>query len=66
MNYDFNLQLLQAQRHIIQFFAQCWDVRLELAERRTLTLRDREFRFALSLKNVGTFLDLNGATRENL
>ncbi len=61
--YDFQTALLQSQRHILQYFSQCWSVRVELAEFRNLVVRNREFRFALTLKNIGTFLDLTGGTR---
>ncbi len=33
------------------------------ANRSTTTYTTRDFRFLLSLKNVGTFLDLHGGTK---
>ncbi len=63
VNYDFQTQLLQSHRHTIQFFAQCYGLRFEVREFRVSDRRDRDFRFALTLKNIGTFLDLTGGTR---
>ena len=65
VNYDIQEQLLQQQRYILNWTSQCYGVRLELRDFRTgggggsgARVSDKEFRFALSLKNVGTFLDL--------
>jgi LPS-assembly protein len=63
INYDFVTDLLQSQRYIFQYFSQCFGFRLELREFRTTARRDRDFRFAVTLKNIGTFLDLTGGTR---
>ena len=62
LNYDFNLSLLQSQRYVFQYFAQCWGVRLEFREFESGTQETRDFRFALTLKNIGTFLDLTGGS----
>ena len=61
INYDFEQQLLQQQRWILHFTQQCYGIRLEWRDFRAGTgpnTRDKDFRFSLSLKNVGTFLDL--------
>ena len=63
VNYDFQLSLLQSQRYIFQYFSQCFGLRFEFQQWQSLTREDREFRFALTLKNIGTFLDLTGGTR---
>ena len=63
VNYDFQLSLLQSQRYIVQYFAQCYGLRFEYQAWQSLTRQDKEFRFALTLKNIGTFLDLTGGTR---
>lgn len=63
LNYDFQQQLLQSQRYVFNYFSQCYGVRLEVREFRTFDRRDRDFRFSLTLKNIGTFLDLTGGTR---
>jgi LPS-assembly protein len=67
VNYDLQENLLQQQRYILNWTAQCYGLRLELRDFRTAAgpaasgrsqISEREIRFALSLKNVGTFLDL--------
>jgi len=65
VNYDFEEQLLQQQRWILNFTQQCYGIRLEMRDFRASTGprdRDKDFRFSLSLKNVGTFLDLTSRT----
>lgn len=65
VNYDLELQLLQQQRYILNFTQQCYGVRLELRDFRAGVgprTRDKDFRFSLTLKNVGTFLDLTSRT----
>jgi len=64
VNYDIEERLLQQQRYFIHYNAQCYGLRFEMREFRTAERRDRDFRFALTLKNVGTFLDLTGGTSE--
>ena len=63
VNYDFQTSLLQSQRYVLQYFAQCYGLRFEYQQWQSLSREDREFRFALNLKNIGTFLDLTGGTR---
>jgi LPS-assembly protein len=62
INYDLEQSLLQQQRYILTWTSQCYGLRLELRDFRTgpatQRVSDKELRFALSLKNVGTFLDL--------
>ncbi|MES1240216.1 MAG: LPS assembly protein LptD [Acidobacteriota bacterium] len=63
INYDVELKLLQQQRYIINFNQQCYGLRLELRDFKAGVgprTRDKDIRFSLSLKNVGTFLDLTG------
>ena len=59
---------LPSQRHILDWKASCFGMRFEYANFQNLsgTRNDSEFRFALSLKNVGTFLDLTGGGAESL
>ena len=59
INVDFVTGLVQQHRHIFYFTSQCWGVRFEFREFKTATRRDRDIRLAISLKNIGTFLDLN-------
>jgi len=64
VNYDIQLHLLQQQRYVLTWTSQCYGLVLELRDFRSgtgaagATLSDKEIRFSLSLKNVGTFLDL--------
>ena len=61
VNYDLETSFLQQQRYILNWTAQCYGIRLELRDFRAgegPRIRDKDFRFSLSLKNVGTFLDL--------
>lgn len=65
VNYDFEQGLLQQDQIAMTYTSQCYALRLEFRDFQPATgsagqvLRDREIRFLLSLKNVGTFLDLN-------
>lgn len=63
VNYDIEQQLLQQQIYTLNWSAQCYGLRIEMrdfrADQGAIRRRDKDFRFALSLKNVGTFLDLN-------
>ncbi len=63
-NYDFVLRELLSHRHQLQFFGQCYSLLLEFRQLTTPTIDDREIRLAISLKNIGTFLDVNGGSRE--
>jgi LPS-assembly protein len=67
VNYDVEANLLQQQRYVLNWTSQCYGVRLELRDFRTLVgpaanrrseITEREIRLSLTLKNVGTFLDL--------
>ncbi|MCZ7651765.1 MAG: LPS assembly protein LptD [Thermoanaerobaculia bacterium] len=60
LNYDILTGDLQQQYYALVYNSQCWGIRLEAREFNYSDRRDRDFRFALSLKNVGTFLDLTG------
>lgn len=70
VNYDLEKEFLQQQRWIVNWAAQCYGLRLEWRDFRAdegQTLRDKDFRFSLTLKNVGTFLDLTSrsSSQEN-
>ncbi|HEX2551710.1 MAG TPA: LPS assembly protein LptD, partial [Nocardioidaceae bacterium] len=63
INYDFENKLLQEQRIVFNWTQQCYGLRLELRDFRSAVgprTRDKDVRLSLSLKNVGTFLDLSG------
>lgn len=61
VNYDAKERVLQQQRWVLNFGQQCYGLRLEWRDFRAGVgprTRDKDFRFSLTLKNVGTFLDL--------
>lgn len=60
INYDILSTDLQQQRYMVNYTSQCWGVRIEYREFNSIDRRDRDYRFALTFKNVGTFLDLTG------
>ncbi|HEX2465480.1 MAG TPA: LPS assembly protein LptD [Thermoanaerobaculia bacterium] len=67
-NVDATDGFLQLQRHIVEYTGSCYTMRLEYGEFSSQNdlEKDREFRFSLSLKNVGTFLDFGGGEHEDL
>ena len=50
---------LQQQRYFLNWKSQCYSWQLEYRESNYRQIEDRDVRFSLTLKNVGTFLDLN-------
>jgi LPS-assembly protein len=64
VNYDLLTSEVQQQRYFLRYTSQCWDVLLEGREQTTSRFVTRDYRFLLNLKNVGSFLDVNGGTRE--
>ncbi len=50
---------LQQQRYFLHWKSQCYSWQLEYRESNYRQIEDRDVRFSLTLKNVGTFLDLN-------
>ena len=68
INYDFEEQLLQQQTLVMSYTAQCYGLRVELRDFRAGAgprTRDKDIRFSLTLKNVGTFLDLTSRSSTN-
>jgi LPS-assembly protein len=63
VSYDVLRDFVQSVRHVLVFNGQCWGLRLEYSEFNSAIRQDYDIRFALSLKNVGTFLDLTGGSR---
>jgi len=68
-NYDFDQQLLQSETLVANYLSQCYGLRVELRKFQsatgTLGVQDTEIRFSLTLKNVGTFLDLTSRSSTN-
>jgi LPS-assembly protein len=58
--YDIDTSFLQQQRYMFDYTGSCWSARLEYREFKATNRLDRDWRFAITLKNVGTFLDLTG------
>jgi len=50
---------LQQQRYFLNWQSQCYSVQLEVRESNYGEIQDRDVRFSFTLKNVGTFLNLN-------
>lgn len=60
VNYDFEQGLLQQQRYIFDYTGQCCSISFEVRDFQSGVIRDTDYRLAVTLKNVGTFLDLTG------
>ena len=65
LNYDVATQELQQQRYAATWSSQCWGLRFELRDFNAANQRNRDYRLSVSLKNVGTFLDLTGRSGDN-
>jgi LPS-assembly protein len=65
VNYDFELGVLQQQRYILEYVSQCCGLRFEIRDFQAGAFTDTDFRIAISLKNVGTFLDFTGGLSSN-
>jgi LPS-assembly protein len=64
INYDLEQDLLQQQSHSIDFITQCWGMHFDIRQTKSLTREDRDIRFSISLKNIGSFIDLHDTTRD--
>lgn len=65
VSYDIESGEIQQQRYFLNYTSQCWSVRLEVREYTRSQIVDRDYRFALTFKNVGTFLDITGGLSSN-
>jgi hypothetical protein len=59
LSYDARLSELLSQRFVVSWTSQCYGWNLELRESNYREITERDYRFSFTLKNVGTFLDLN-------
>lgn len=69
LSYDLKGGIAIAQHYAIDYTGNCYGVRLEFSRFSTLSrpeVNDRQFRFALRLKNIGTFFDLTSGSTETL
>jgi LPS-assembly protein len=66
ISFDAENHLLQQQRYVVSWTSQCFGLQVEIRDYQSgigpLAVRTTDYRFSLSLKNVGTFLDLTGRT----
>lgn len=66
INYDVERDLKQLQRYFVDFKGKCFGITLEGGDYRTGGRRDVQYRFLLNLRNVGSFLDINGGSSSDL
>jgi hypothetical protein len=59
VNYDLKDAELQQHRYFVNYRSQCWSVLVEYREQLTTSFETQDYRFLLTLKNVGTFLDMH-------
>jgi lipopolysaccharide assembly outer membrane protein LptD (OstA) len=60
VGYDIHNSETLQQGYMLNYVSQCFSIRLEVQEFTAGLRQDRNYRIALTLKNVGTFLDLAG------
>lgn len=60
-NYDLTNGKMLESRTLLTFLGSCYKVLFEYRDIRVGTLPSRDFRVALTLKNVGSFLDFTGS-----
>jgi hypothetical protein len=66
VNYDVENGDIQQQRYFLNYLSQCWSVQLEGREYTRGLLVDRDYRLSLTLKNVGSFLDISGGASSGI
>ena len=66
LSYDVRRQLLQIQRHLLEFEGRCCSVTLEMANYTSTRRQDTQYRLLISLKSVGSFFDITGGQSERL
>lgn len=57
INYDLQNSLLQNDRLIVTYSGECWGLRVEYRDFQSLNFRQHDWRFAVTLKNIGNVLD---------
>lgn len=65
INYDIKNSQLQNDRYIVSYNSQCWGLRVEYRDFQTATFRQHDWRFAVSLKNIGQVLDFGVGDSSN-
>ncbi len=66
VSYDIEQQLIQMQRHVVDYQGCCFGLRLEVANFRTLLRQDTQYRLLVTLKTIGSFFDITGGQSETL
>ena len=66
VNYDVERRLKQLQRYFIDFKGCCFGITLEGGDYRLGQRRDVQYRLLVNLRNVGSFLDINGGSSGDL
>ncbi|MCY3965780.1 MAG: LPS assembly protein LptD [Acidobacteria bacterium] len=66
VSYDIEQQLIQMQRHVVDYRGCCFGLRLEVANFRTLLRQDTQYRLLVTLKSIGSFFDITGGQSETL
>ena len=66
VSYNIEQKALQIQRHVIDYQACCFGLRLEVANFRTTLRQDTQYRLLVTLKSVGAFFDITGGQSETL
>ena len=62
VNYDLESAEIQQQRYFLTYQSQCFGFALEWREQVTASYQTSDYRFSITLKNVGTFLDVTGGS----
>jgi lipopolysaccharide assembly outer membrane protein LptD (OstA) len=57
VNYDLKLANLQNDRFILTYNSQCWGVHVEYRDFQATGFQQHDWRFSISLKNIGQVLD---------
>ena len=66
VSYDIEQQLIQMQRHVVDYRGCCFGLSLEVANFRSLLRQDTQYRLLVTLKSVGSFFDITGGQSETL
>ena len=66
VSYDIEQQLIQVQRHLVDYQGCCYGLSLEVANFRTTLRQDTQYRLLVTLKSVGSFFDITGGQSETL
>jgi hypothetical protein len=66
LTYDFQQSFVRDQRHLFTYTGSCYALHLELHQSLINDVRRRDYIFSVDLKNVGTFIDLNGGESQGL